>query len=92
MIAVAAIFGIFRLCLDAVMAKRKGDEVLGNLQSMTENYFGWLEPVEKKVLMRRAKAVQPLRIAMGEFAEVTVEVTVNILDEILNQRLLLLSL
>ena len=66
--------------------------MLENLQSRTASYFYRLEPAEKKELMRRAKALQPVRIAMGEFAEVTMEVYMSILDEILNQLIFLLSL
>ena len=90
--AMAALFAIYRICYDAVMAKRTGDEVLGNLQSRTAGYFYGLELAEKKEMMRRAKALQPVRIAMGGFAEITMEITVGIWDEILNQLLFLLSL
>ena len=75
----------------SVVAKRTGDEVLGKLQSRTAEYFCQLELAEKKEMMRRAKALQPVRIAMGGFAEITMEVYMSIWDEILNQLLLLLS-
>ena len=88
----AALFGIFWICLDAVLAKRTGDEVLANLQLRTARYFSWLGTVEKKEMMRRAKALQPKHVALGEFAEITMGVAVSINDEILNPLLFLISL
>ena len=90
--AVVALFGVFRICFDAVVAKRTCDEVLGKLQSAARVGFPRLQPAQKKEMMRRAKALQPARIAMGDFAEITLEVYVSIWDEILNQLLFLLSL
>ena len=90
--ATTLLFLLFRFCYDAVVAKRAGDGVLGNLQSRTGGYFSRLAPVEKREMTRRARALQPVYIGLGEFSEITLEVSMNIWDEILNQLLFLLSL
>ena len=92
MVAMVALFVVFRMCFNAVVAKMTGDEVLGNVQLRTARFYYRPGPAERKELMRRAKALQPVRVAIGEFAEITMEVYVSIVDEILNQLLFLLSL
>ena len=90
--AMVLLFIVFRICYDAVVAKRAGDGVLGNLQSRTAGYFSRLGPVEKREMTRRARALQPVYIGMGEFSEITLEMWMSIWDEILNQLLFLLTL
>ena len=90
--AATVLFVIFRICYDAVVTKRAGDGVLGNLQSRTAGYFSRLTQVEKREMRRRAKALHPVYIGIGEFSEITLEVSMSMWDEILNQLLFLLSL
>ena len=90
--AVVLLFTLFRVCYVAVVAKRACDDVLGKLQSRTAGYFSRLAPVEKREMIRRGRALQPVYIGMGEFSEITLEVSMSIWDEILNQLLFLLTL
>ena len=85
-------FVITWLCYDAVVAKRSADETMEKLQSRTAPYLQRLTPADKLFVMRRARALQPVYIAMGEYAEITLDVPVNIWDEVINQLLFLLSL
>ena len=90
--AVVLLFIIFQSCYEAVVAKRAGDEVLEHLQSQTVGYMSGLDQAEKREMVRRARALRPVYLALGEFAEVTLEVSVSIWEEIINQLLFLLSL
>ena len=83
---------LFWICYDAVIAKRTCDEALGSLQSRTGTFFGTLGATEKREMMRRASALQPVYIGLGQFAEMTLEVFLSMSDEILSQLLFLLSL
>ena len=85
-------FVITWLCYDAVVAKRAADEAMEKLRSRQAPYSQRLRRAEKRLVMRRARALQPVYIAFGEFAEVTLDVPVNIWDEVINQLLFLLSL
>ena len=86
------LFILFRFCYEAVVTKRRGDEAVGSLQSRTRGYFRTLEVGEKREMMRRATALQPVYMALGEFVEITLEVSVSIWDEIIDQLLFFLSL
>ena len=90
--ALTVLLVVFRICYDAVVAKRAGDGVLGNLQSRTAGYFSRLEQAEKREMTRRVRALQPVYIGIGQFSEITLEVSMSIWDEILNQLLFLLTL
>ena len=85
-------FIITWLCYDAVVAKRAADQVMEKLQSRQAPYFQRFSRAEKLLVMKRARALQPVYLAMGEFAEVTLDVPVSIWDEVINQLLFLLSL
>ena len=78
------------LCYDVVVAKRGVDEVKEKLQSRTAPYFQRLTLLEIVLVMRRVGALQPVYLAMGEFAEVYLDVPVNIRDEVINHQLLFL--
>ena len=76
-----------------VMTKRSGDEVLSRLQSRTAGVYRTLrEPAEKREFMSSSRALQPVRLAIGEFTEATLGVVVSIWEEVLNQLLFLLAL
>ena len=80
------------LFYDAVSAKRSADEVLANLQSRTTRYYERLDSHGKIEFVRRARALQPVRLRIGEFTEASLEVAASIWDEVFNQLLFLLSL
>ena len=93
LVAVCSMFIITWLIYDAVTVKRSADEVLSKLQSRTTGFYRTLrEPAEKKEFMIRSRALQPVRLTIGEFTEGTMEVVVSIWEEVLNQLLFLLSL
>ena len=91
-VAVVAMFSIAWLCYDAVIIKRKADEALGHLQSRSAGFLRWCQRSDKKELLSRGRALQPAYLALGEFTEFTLEVPMNVWDEVLNQLLFLLSL
>ena len=80
------------LCYDAVVAKRAADEAMESLRSRVAPYFQRLTQAEKLEVMKRAQALRPVYIAVWEFAEFTLDVPVNLWDEVINQLLFLLSL
>ena len=92
LVAGSSMFVITWLCYDAVVAKRAADEVMEKLQSRQAPYFRRFTQAEKLVVKGRARALQPVYLALGEYAEVTLDVPVNIWDEVINQLLFLLSL
>ena len=79
---------------DAVVVKRSTEEVLSRLQSRTSGYYQHVmhQPAAKAEFMRRCRALQPIRLTIGDFTEFTLEVVMNIWEEVLNQLLFLLSL
>ena len=80
-------------CYDVVIVKRLADELLGRLQEMKcLKFFGQLEKERQMEMLRRGRALRPLSLRVGEYADFSFTVTYNIWDEILNQLLLLLSL
>ena len=91
-LAFVSILIVTWLFYDGVVAKRAADEVLANLQSKTAGYYQRLEPASKKELARRGRALQPVYLGIGQFSEITLEVAMNIWDEVINQLLFCLSL
>ena len=93
LLAVISMFIVTWQFYDAVVVKRSTDEVLSKLQSRTTGYYRTLlQRGEKTDFMRRCRALQPVRLAIGEFTEFTLEVAMNIWEEVFNQLLFLLSL
>ena len=94
LVAVVAMFLLTWQFYDAVVVKRTTDEVMANLQSRTSGYYRTLRgnPAGKAEFMRRCRALQPIRLTIGDFTEFTLEVVMNIWEEVFNQLLFLLSL
>ena len=90
--AVVSVLTITWLFYDAVVTKREADEVLTNLQSRTAGYYRKLGRVEKRELLKRSRAIQPVYLGIGQFTEMTLGVAMNLWDEVINQLLFLLSL
>ena len=91
-LAVLVILVLGQVWVDAVMARRNGDEVIANLQSRSSAFYQSLPLSEQRLLIRTSRAFRAVEISIGEFAENTIESFVATLDEILNQFLFLLSL
>ena len=80
-------------CYDFVIVKRLADEVLGRLQDVKcQRFYRQLEKGRQMEMLRRGRALRPLSLRVGEYADFSFTVTYNIWDEILNQLLFLLSL
>ena len=92
LVALVSVFIITWLFYDAVGTKRGADEVLANLQSRTAGYYRRLGPAQKRELLRRSRAIQPVYLDIGQFTEISLEVPMNLWDEVINQLLFLLSL
>ena len=72
---------------------RLADEVLGRLQDVkSQRFYGRLEKERQMEMLRRGRALRPLSLRVGEYADFCFTVTYNIWDEILNQLLFLLSI
>ena len=92
LVAAGSVVIITWLFYDGVLSKRAADEVLANLQSRTAGYYARLGPAEKMELLRRSRALQPVYLGIGQFTEISLEVAMNVWDEVINQLLFLLSL
>lgn len=80
------------LIYDGIIIKRAAEEVAGKLESRSGYFYRGLSVCQRKELRRRARALRPLRLSFGNFAEFSFEMLANIWDEVLNQLLFLLSL
>ena len=80
------------LMYDTVMVKRAAEQVAGTLQSRSAPFHRRLSLFQRKELIRRARALRPVHLSLGNFSEVSLEVLANMWDEVLNQLLFLLSL
>ena len=89
--AIVVVCVISWVVYDFVMVKRAADQVAVMLQSRTEPFYNRLSLIQRKELNRRARALRPVRISIGNFADVSLEVLVNMWDEVLNKLLFLLS-
>ena len=56
---------IFWVSYDAIMAKRVSEDIVGNLQSATWAYAQHLDDMDRKELLKRAKALRPATIPIG---------------------------
>ena len=83
---------IFWVSYDAMMAKRASEEILGNLQSAAyTHYLREVDFQDRKVFLKRTKALRPAIFPIGNFGEVTFELPVIVWEESLDQPLVLLS-
>ena len=92
LVAVAMIIIVTWLLYDAVSIKRSADAALANLQSRMTACYQRLQRAEKTEFVRTARALQPIRLAIGEFTNITLDVVTTIWEEVINQLLFLLSL
>ena len=91
LLAFDAMFAVSWLVYDGVMVKRTGETVLGKLQSQSEPFYWRLSLDQRKELSRRARALRPVKLSFGNFADASLEVLANIWDEVFNQLLFLLT-
>ena len=91
-LCVGTLFILSWLWYDVVTMKREGDEVVETLQMRSHSFLRELEPTQRKYLSRKARALRPPYLTIGQFADMTLEGLVGVWDEILNQFLFLLSL
>ena len=75
-----------------MIVKRLSDEPLGRLQDVKyREFFGHLQKERQMEILRRGRALRPLSLRFGEFAEFSFSVPYNIWDEVLNQLILNLT-
>ena len=92
LVAIGLIIIVTWIIYDVVSAKRSADQVLANIQSRTSGCYQKLLRAGRSDFVRRARALHPIRVAIGEFTEVTLDVAVAMREEVFNQFLFLLSL
>ena len=80
------------ICYDAVIVTRLADELLGRLRDVKyRTFFGHVQKERQMEILRRGRALRPLSLRVGEFAEFSFSVPYNIWDEVLNQLILNLT-
>lgn len=64
---------------DAVIVNRLADEVLGGLNGMRcQRFFGQLQKQRQMEMLRRGRALRPVSVRIGEFAELSFAVPYNL--------------
>ena len=92
LIAFGTLLTMSWLWYDIVFIQRESDEAMENLRTKTHKFLWDLEPCQRKYLFRSGRALRPVGITIGQFADMTFEGLVGVWEEILNQFLFLLSL
>ena len=89
----AVILGVvFWMAYDMVLVARASEEVLRRIKSFNEHWReNGISDLQRLGLLKRAKAMRPIGVPIGEFGEMSLDVPVIMWDEILNQLLFLLS-
>lgn len=81
------------LMMNAIATKGKTEEALSNLQqAIYIQYMRNFDVNQKKICLMRLKSLRPVTLKIGEYAEASSGVVMNVWDEVFNQLLLLLSL
>ena len=92
LVAIVAMSIMSWVVYDAVRIKRTAEQVIGTLESRSEPFYRELSLVQRNELSRRARALRPVHLSVGNFADLSPEILANMWDEVLNQLLFLLSL
>ena len=81
------------LVFDAVKAKGAANEVIENLRfGMNRHFMRYEGPYEKKLCACRLTSLRPVSLGIGDFSEASVNVPMNVWDEVFTQLVFLLSL
>ena len=86
---VMLMFVVFWFSYDAVCILRHSEEVLNGLLDYEAKHLRGKG--QKMNVMKRASALRAINFPMGSFAEFSLNVPINIWEEVLNQLLFLLS-
>ena len=89
--AFTLMFVIFWMCYDTVLVVRASEDVMGQLLSHDAKYLRTMSRAERIKVLKRAKAMKVLEFPIGDFSEFSLNLPVNVWDEIINQVLFLLS-
>ena len=81
---------VFWLCFEGVTIIRNSEEIVQELRSQPTGEQG-LSPAQRKLFLKRAKALRPFSVAVGTFGEFNLDVPTIMWEEILNQLVFLLS-
>ena len=80
------------LCIDVLVNVNKASEdVISKLRSMPSSPRNPLEKLRLKGVLKRAKALTPLTVPIGDFGTMSLDVPVVFVEEIINQLLFFLT-
>ena len=88
----AAVWNIFDLCHDGMLAIWASEDSLHRLRSAMNEHLRQLSVAEKRGVLKRAKALRPAFFHLGHFTQFSIDVPVETWDEIVNQMVFLLTL
>ena len=88
---VTLMFLVFWFSYDAVCIRRHSEEVLNRLLDYEAEHLRGMTKGERMNVMKRARALRAINFPMGSFAEFSLNVPINIWEEVLNQLVFLLS-
>ena len=83
---------IFWMCYDTVLVVRASEDVMGQLLSHDVEYLRHMPRAQRNQVLKRAKGMKFLEFPIGDFSEFSLNLPVNVWDEILNQVVFLLTL
>ena len=83
---------IFWMCYDTVLVVRASEDVMGQLLAHDVAYLRHMPRAQRIQALKRAKGMKVLEFPIGDFSEFSLNLPVNVWDEILNQVVFLLTL
>ena len=90
-LAVGLVVTVLWICLDTINVSKASDSIRYKLQSKPSSRLQ-VDEWRQKTALKRAKALCPLAVPVGNFGTMSLNVPVVFVEEILNQLLLLLTL
>ena len=82
---------MMKLCEEGLVALRLMEEALGRITSTKHPFYARLEPSDRLFYRKLAKATRKPKIEIGPFMEFSLQVSIGIWEETINQLLSLLS-
>ena len=79
------------LSYDVVHLTKVSEGILGTLQSREFSYRLPVADSDKHALIKRARALRPVLLSMGEFGEYTLQLPVALWEEVLNVLMFVLA-
>ena len=88
---IAFVVSLFAISYEGVCVISSADETLTTLRSLEANYMIEMPLGMKREVVKRSKAMRPVSFPIGDFGEFSITLPVNLMEEVLNQLLFLLS-